>query len=112
MEAKQMMTVSPPIGATAMDHDLSVYGPVADLPLAEGSISFDASTGYLTIDGTDTHADNVKVYINHRAGNGAGNLPDLLTVQLGNINTPQVRGVRSKRRDNDQIQRLRRQRHV
>src|SRR4029078_3278443 len=31
------------------------------------------------------------VYINHRAGNGAGNLPDLLTVQLGNINTPQVR---------------------
>src|SRR4051812_35046714 len=86
MEAKQMMTVSPPLGATAIDRDLTVYGPVADFPLAEGTISFDASNNVLTIDGTDAYADNVKVYLNHRSGNGDSNLPDLLTVQLGNIN--------------------------
>jgi hypothetical protein len=91
VEARQLMTVSPPIGATAINHDLTVYGPVADIALAEGTISFDASNNVLTIDGSDAYADNVKVCINHRAGNGAGNLPDLLTVQLGNINSPLVR---------------------
>ncbi len=60
-------------------------------PQAEGSISFNPANGVVTVQGTDNHDDSVKVYINHRAGNGAGNLPDLLTVQLSNINTPQVR---------------------
>jgi Calpain family cysteine protease/RTX calcium-binding nonapeptide repeat (4 copies) len=54
--------------------------------MAEGSISLNTSNGVLTIEGSTTYNDSVKVYINHRAGD----LADLLTVQLGNINTPQV----------------------
>ncbi|HEV2970220.1 MAG TPA: C2 family cysteine protease [Pirellulales bacterium] len=48
------------------------------------------SAGVVTIEASPTHDDTVNIYINHRAGNGAGNLPDLLTVSLANINTPQV----------------------
>ena len=92
MEDRRVKSVSPIILANIGDiatRPIGIYEPPP--AMAEGSISFNSSTGVLTIEGTDTHDDSVKIYINHRAGNGAGNLPDLLTVQLGNINTPQVR---------------------
>lgn len=86
-EARQLMTVNPifngPLGPAGPIGP--VYDPSNDVPVAEGSINF--QNGVVTIEGTDAHADKVKVYIHHR-GNGQ---PDLLTVELGNINTPQVR---------------------
>jgi hypothetical protein len=68
-----------------------VLSPGDPPPEAEGNITFNSSTGVLTIDGTDAHNDTVDIYINHRSGNGAGELPDLLTVKLENINSPRVR---------------------
>src|SRR5258708_36910524 len=67
---------------------VSTQGPAG--PFAEGSINFNASTGVVSIDASQTHDDSINIYINHRAGNGAGNIPDLLTVSLANINSPQV----------------------
>jgi Ca2+-binding RTX toxin-like protein len=88
-EPRQMMTVSPILGGVVYN------GPIVNTqpppgPFAEGSINFDASTGVVSVDASQTHDDQINIYINHRAGNGAGNLPDLLTVSLANINTPQV----------------------
>jgi len=58
-------------------------------PLAVGSITYSATARTISIAGSNAHNDVVNVFINRRAGNGAGDLPDLLTVTLANINTPQ-----------------------
>jgi hypothetical protein len=88
MEARQMMTIVPITGIIAP------IDPVFELPppgpMAEGTVNFNASSGVLDIDLSQSHDNKVQIFINHRAGNGAGNLPDLLTVDLANINTPQV----------------------
>ena len=87
MEGRQLMTVLPILATTT---GVPVFAPPPSGPMAEGSIIFDASTGAVTIDASQTHDDTVNIYINHRAGNGAGDLPDLLTISLANINAPQV----------------------
>jgi hypothetical protein len=88
MEARQMMTIVPITGIITETNPVAILPPAG--PFAEGTINFNASRGELDIDGSQTHDNSIQIYINHRAGNGAGNLPDLLTVQLGNINSPQV----------------------
>src|SRR5262245_1339408 len=90
MEPRRMMAVlNVPIrdlGDIVYDGPITIAPEPPPLP-AEGSISLDAN-GVLSIEGSNTHDDTVNIYINHRAGNGAGDLPDLLTISLANINTP------------------------
>lgn len=88
MEPRQMMTVIPITGIITTINPVAIMPPSG--PFAEGTINFNSATGELDIDGSQTHDNNIQIYINHRAGNGAGDLPDLLTVQLSNINSPQV----------------------
>jgi Ca2+-binding RTX toxin-like protein len=87
MEDRRLFTVSPIQGIVNTGTLVNTLGPPP--PMAEGSISIDSS-GVVTIEASPTHDDTVNIYINHRAGNGAGNIPDLLTVSLANINSPQV----------------------
>jgi len=89
MEARQMMTIIP-IVSPIISNGPPMMAPPPSGPMAEGTITLDSSTGVLDIDLSQTHDNNVQIYTNHRAGNGAGNLPDLLTVQLSNINSPHV----------------------
>jgi hypothetical protein len=91
MEARQMMTIVPITGIISNINP--IFAPPPPGPMAEGTITL--NNGVLDIDLSQTHDNNVQIYINHRAGNGAGNLPDLLTVQLSNINSPQVWAVDS-----------------
>ena len=91
VEGRQMMTVISPISGVILNGP-PVYAPPPSGPFAEGSINFDASTGVVSIKASQTNDTTVNIYINHRAGNGAGDLPDLLTVSLANINSPQVAG--------------------
>ncbi len=92
VEARQLMTINPLLGNIGIisNPPTSIYEPPP--AMAEGSITLNTSTGVVTIDASPTHDDIVNIYINHRAGNGAGNLPDLLTISLANINSPQVAG--------------------
>jgi Ca2+-binding RTX toxin-like protein len=87
MEPRQMMTVLP-ITDIITKLDPQKFIPV-DPVFAEGTVNFNSSTGVLDIDGSQTHDNNIQIYINHRSG-GFDYVPDLLTVQLSNINSPQV----------------------
>ena len=49
-------------------------GETTKAPLALGSITYNATTRALSIEGNDTQNDTVNVYVNHRGSN----LPDLL----------------------------------
>ena len=89
MEVLQMMTIIPIISPIIAGGP-PMMAPPPSGPMAEGTITLDSSTGILDIDLSQTHDSSVQIYMNHRAGNGAGDLPDLLTVQLSNINSPQV----------------------
>ncbi len=92
VEDRCVMSVNPLLGNIGVisNPPTSIYEPPP--AMAEGSITLNSSTGVVTIDASPTHDDTVNIYINHRAGNGAGNLPDLLTISLANINSPQVAG--------------------
>ncbi len=91
-EARQMMSVSPVFVDIpyAMPTEIAPYDP--PVRFAEGSINLNTATGTLTIEGSNNYNDKIDIYINHRAGNGAGDLPDLLTISLANVaGTTQVR---------------------
>jgi Ca2+-binding RTX toxin-like protein len=90
MEGRQLMTVTL-YGDMVARTDLQVLDPGPSAPAAVGSVNFDGATGTLWIEGSDVHADKVEIFINKRSLGGAGNIPDLLTVRIGNINTPLVR---------------------
>lgn len=93
MESRQLMTVSSLLNAVntgILNTGTAINAPPTSGPTAEGSITFNSSTGVVSIDASQTHNDTVTIYINHREGPGTGNIPDLLTVSLANINTPLV----------------------
>ena len=93
MEARQLMTISsllPTVSTGILNTGPAINAPPTSGPMAEGSITFNSSTGVVSIDASQTHNDTVNIYINHREGPGTGNIPDLLTVSLANINTPLV----------------------
>src|SRR5262245_12270737 len=82
VEARQLMTI------TAAD----IVFPGAyeiEIPpgrLAEGSITYDGATHKVTIEGTDTHDDTVKIAIDNRGT--ISPLDDRLLLSLANINSP------------------------
>src|SRR5262245_43660748 len=63
LEQRQMMAVDPFGGIGRIDNPL-----VKPAPTAAGSIVLNASTGTVTIEGSDAYNDTANIYINRRGG--------------------------------------------